>query len=126
MAGEYELPGETGEQRLQRRADARGVRNERALVVLAFLIGGIWLWHDGWFEEGWDLLWLLPLLVVFAALWEGMFELAGASLAACLSPLTRRFRSRGYIDDDDDQGEPAPDYSMAEVVPPESAEERRQ
>lgn len=123
MPGEYEFPKETGEQQLQRAADARRIRNERVLVIAALLIGPLWFWHDGWFEEGWDLLWLLPLLVVFATVWEGAFELAGAFISACLSPLTRRFRSRGYIQDDDEKAEPAPDYSMAEIVSPDSPDE---
>lgn len=117
----YEFPAETGEQRLQRALDRRRVWTWRALMAAGIAGGSVWLWMDGVFEEeGWDLLWMLPLCLLLLLIWEGVFEGIGAILRALFSPLARPFSSRGYSYYDDEIQDPPPDYSMAEVIVPDA------
>ena len=124
MPSEYELPTETGEQRYQRLIDAHRTWVERWLLLAAVVLGTLWMWYDGWFKEGWNLLWMLPLLFAAVVISEKIGDRVDSALAFWLSPLTRAFRNRGYSYYDDEARDPAPDYSMAEVIVPEPGDER--
>ncbi|HEU0099947.1 MAG TPA: hypothetical protein VFQ67_14385 [Allosphingosinicella sp.] len=136
----YELPTETGEQRLQRLRDRNHLWQQRA-VVGALLVGGaLWFGKDVILEEGWSwsLLWLLaipPLYLLVEGIWEVVFAPVEWLLGAIFRPIFRPLSSRGYsYYDEEEREEPAPDYSMAEVIvdeedpqplPEEEEEDRR-
>jgi hypothetical protein len=122
----YEMPLETGEQRLQRLRDRQHVWTQRGFVAAAFAGLVLWAWQDGLFEEGWSwsFLWLPALLIVYLLV-EGVLEAilapVGWLLGAIFRPIFRPLSSRGYSYYDEDEREelenPTPDYSRAERIP---------
>ncbi len=118
----YELPSETGEQRLQRHRDRAHLWQQRAMVAAVALGFVVWLWMDGAFDNGWSwgLLWLLALPIAWLlveALLEATFKPVEWTLGAIFRPVIRALSSRGYsYYDEEEREEPAPDYSMAEVI----------
>jgi hypothetical protein len=134
------MPVESGEQRLQRLRDRQHVWTQRGFAALVLIGLAVWAWTEGFFEEGlsWSLLWLPALALVyllFEAVLEAVFAPVGWVLGAIFRPVFRPLSSRGYsYYDDEEREEPAPDYSMAEVIvddedpqplPEDEEEERR-
>jgi len=118
----YELPTETGEQRLQRLRDRNHLWQQRAFGAAVAAGCALWLWKEGAFDEGWDwdLLWLLAVPLVYILV-EALFEVVFAPVAWVLSaifrPIFQPLSSRGYnFYDEEEEEEPAPDYTMAEVI----------
>jgi hypothetical protein len=118
----YELPTETGEQRLQRLRDRQHIWTQRGFAAAVFVGFGLWAWKEGFFEEGWSwsLLWL-PAIPIIYLLVEGIIEAVLTPvewvLGGIFRPIFRPLSSRGYsYYDDEEREEPAPDYSMAEVI----------
>ena len=117
----YEMPRETGEQRLQRLRDRQHVWTQRGFVAAAFIGFLLWAWTEGYFEEGWSwsLLWLLALPAVYLlaeGIFEALFAPVGWLLGGIFRPIFRPLSSRGYSYYDEEARDPAPDYSMAEVI----------
>ena len=139
----YELPTETGDQRLQRLRDRQHVWTQRAIVAAMVVGCALWFGKDVLLEEGWswNLLWLLAVVpvyllieAVFEAIFGAIFTPVGWLLGGIFRPLFRPLSSRGYsYYDEEEREEPAPDYSMAEVIVdeedpqplPEEEEDRR-
>lgn len=124
----YEMPVETGEQRLQRLRDRQHVWTQRGFVAAGILALGIWGWSDGLFDEGlsWSLLALPAVLIVyilFESVFEAIFAPVGWALEAIFRPIFRPLSSRGYSYYDEEEREerenPTPDYSRAERIPEE-------
>lgn len=118
----YELPTETGEQRLQRLRDRNHLLQQRAIAAAMVAGCALWFGKEVLLEEGWswNLLWLLllpPLYFLVEAIAEALFAPVGWVLGAIFRPIFRPLSSRGYsYYDDEEREEPAPDYSMAEVI----------
>ena len=124
----YEMPTETGEQRLQRLRDRQHVWKQRGWAAAVFLGLVLWAWNDGAFDEGWSWsLLLLPVILVAYVLLEGVIEAifapVGWLLEAIFRPIFRPLSSRGYSYYDEEEREeledPTPDYSRAERIPDE-------
>jgi len=118
----YELPTETGEQRLQRLRDRQHIWTQRGFVAAAVAGFALWAWSEGFFEEGWSwgFLWLPVILIAWLlveAIFEAIFAPVGWLLGGIFRPIFRPLSSRGYsYYDEKEREEPAPDYSMAEVI----------
>jgi hypothetical protein len=123
----YELPTETGEQRLQRLRDRQHVWQQRGMVLAVAAGSLLWLWYDGGFEEivwSWNLLWLLLIPIAYllvASAMEAMLAPFDWALSGILRRVFRPLGSRGYSYYDEEEREerenPTPDYSRAERIP---------
>ncbi|HEY0027700.1 MAG TPA: hypothetical protein VGC35_07505 [Allosphingosinicella sp.] len=119
---DYEMPVETAEQSLQRLRDRQHVWSERGFTVAVFLGFVLWVGTKGAFDEGWswNMLWLPVAFVVYllaGAAYDAIFPPVDRMPGGLFRAIFRPLSSRGYsYYDDDVRKEPAPDYSMAEVI----------
>ena len=124
MSDGYELPTETGDQRLQRLRDRNHLWQQRGIVMACIAGVLVWWGRGGGFDEGRGI-GLLSLVGVVVAylLVEAILYPVEAELSWVLSPLKGIFRplsSRGYsYYDEEEREDPAPDYSRAERIPEE-------
>ncbi len=122
MVTDWNITAETGEQRLQRMIDRRRGWTGRVILAGGVAAGALWLWQDGAFhEEGWDLIWILPLCLFVLIAWEALLDGIAAAATAVFRPILRpfmgAFSSRGYsYYEGDEGGGTTPDYSRAEVI----------
>jgi peptidoglycan/LPS O-acetylase OafA/YrhL len=112
----YEPLRESGETQLYRARDRRRLWTER-FVVVALLAAGAIYFLPAAREDGWNVLWLAPVLIGVAGAWYLLERIVDPLVARLLRP----FRVLGasgysYYDEDEDR-DPAPDYSMAERIP---------
>jgi hypothetical protein len=108
----------------RRRLIERGIAMVQALCAVAILA---WLA----FEIHWHVLWVAPLLVLGFALLilaeRGGDAVLDGTLGAVARLIMRPVRAHSYTPNFyGDEPDEAPDYSMAEVIAPEPAEEDRQ
>ena len=112
----YEMPTETGQQRLQRERDRQHLWTQRGIVAAAVAGGALWLWREGVFAEGWNALWIIGGLVLLYVIVEAAFAPVEAALGWIFGGVVNPLSSRGYSYLDDETRDAAPDYSMAEVI----------
>ena len=99
-------------------ADADRSRRERDRSILAFvaviLVVGLAIsLSDGALAGLWNLVWFVPLMLVAGAIWYGFEALGGALCRRAERPFRTHTYTPNYYRDEE---EPAPDYSMAEVM----------
>jgi hypothetical protein len=110
-----EGPSESGEHRLLRMRDRRRLAVQRGIAAVVLGGGAVAFLLAGGLDMGWDLVWVVPLFLLMVAVWYAVESAGEALLERLLRPIFGPLSSRGYSYYDDED-EPAPDYSMAEVI----------